>query len=291
MPKATLKNGVRIHYQQAGQGPDLVLIHGLTGNLAVWHLKIIPLLWDHFRILTYDLRGHGYSDMPPSGYSPTDMAGDLRGLLDELGIEKAALVGHSYGADIALYSALHYPQHVRQVVAIEAALPAMIKFRAQEDWEGWSYWANVLERSGQSVPEEHRFDASYLIRMSLKMPKKWGPLKGLPRNPEPFLRLLDETSVVHDFEEIGELTLENIPRITTPVHLIYAEGSAFQGTCDYLRDRLPNVGATLLPKTEWGHFGPLEQPEVVANHLLNVLASAGPAAGESRGNEIACGVS
>lgn len=291
MPKATLKSGVRLHYQQAGQGPDLVLIHGLTGNLAVWHLKIIPLLWDHFRILTYDLRGHGYSDMPPSGYSPTDMAGDLKGLLDELGIEKPALAGHSYGADIALYAALHYPENVRQVVAIEAALPAMIKFRAQEDWEGWSYWADVLERSGQSVPEEHRFDASYLIRMSLNMPKKWGPLKGLPRNPERFLRLLDETSVVRDFEEIGELTLENIPRITTPVHLIYAEGSAFQGTCDYLRDRLPNVGTTWLPKTEWGHFGPLEQPEVVANHLLNVLASAGPSAGESRGNEIPCGVS
>ena len=45
------------------------MIHGLTGNLAVWHLKIIPMLWDHFRILTYDLRGHGYSDVPPTGYT------------------------------------------------------------------------------------------------------------------------------------------------------------------------------------------------------------------------------
>ena len=44
MPKATLKSGVKLHYQQVGEGPDLVMIHGLTGNLAVWHLKMIPML-------------------------------------------------------------------------------------------------------------------------------------------------------------------------------------------------------------------------------------------------------
>ena len=45
------------------------MVHGLTGNLAVWHLQIVPELSDHFRVLTYDLRGHGLSDMPPTGYS------------------------------------------------------------------------------------------------------------------------------------------------------------------------------------------------------------------------------
>src|ERR1700694_3201933 len=77
MPKARLKSGLTLHYQQVGQGRDLVMVHGLTGNLAVWHLQILPLLWDDFRILTYDLRGHGYSDKPPTGYSADDMAADL----------------------------------------------------------------------------------------------------------------------------------------------------------------------------------------------------------------------
>ena len=62
-----LQNGVRIHYQQIGEGPDLVMVHGLTGNLAVWHLQIVPELSEHFRVLTYDLRGHGHSDTPPTG--------------------------------------------------------------------------------------------------------------------------------------------------------------------------------------------------------------------------------
>src|SRR3954454_12584591 len=165
MPKATLRSGIRIHYQRVGQGRDLVMIHGLTGNLAVWHLKIIPLLFDQFRILTYDLRGHGYSDMPPTGYSATDMAADLEELLDVLDIEQVCLVGHSYGADIALYFALRCPGRVRHVVAIEAALPALNQQRAREDWQGWDYWIDVLERSGQSVPPERRHDADYMLRL------------------------------------------------------------------------------------------------------------------------------
>jgi pimeloyl-ACP methyl ester carboxylesterase len=271
MPKALLDSGLRIHYQRVGRGPDLVMIHGLTGNLAVWHLKIIPLLMDHFRILTYDLRGHGYSAMPPTGYSPTDMAEDLLGLLDALAIERPALVGHSYGADIALYFALRHPSRVRQVVAIEAALPVLMRSREREDWEGWSYWAEVLERSGHPVPPDRRYDADYLFRQSLKVPKKWGPLNGLPRNPEPFLRLLDTTTLVTDYAQVGELTLENIPRIRTPVHLIYGERSAFLGSYETLRARLPEVSAVMLPRTDWGHFGPLEQPEVVAENLLAVV--------------------
>src|SRR5262245_41521693 len=152
MPKATLHNGLKLHYQRVGRGPDLVMIHGLTGNLAVWHLKIVPLLWDHFRILTYDLRGHGFSDVPPTGYSATSMAADLEQLLDALEIEQADIVGHSYGADTALYFASRCPERVRQVVVLEAALPALIDLRTREDWVGWSYWAEVLEQSGLSVP-------------------------------------------------------------------------------------------------------------------------------------------
>jgi pimeloyl-ACP methyl ester carboxylesterase len=274
MPKALLKSGLVLHYQQAGTGPDVVLIHGLTGNLAVWHLKIIPLLMDDFRLLSYDLRGHGYSDMPKSGYACADMAEDLKGLLNTLHIEKAHLVGHSFGADIALYFALVYPERVRNVVAIEAAVPALMHERAREDWEGWDYWIDVLERSGQSVPPERRNDAEYLLRLSLQVPKKWGPLNGLPRDPEPFLRLLETTSMPRDYEQVGALSLDNIPRIKAPVVLVYGERSAFLGAYHYLRDHLREARSIILPRTEWGHFGPLEQPEVVAGHLRENLAPA-----------------
>ena len=70
--------------------------------------------------------------------------------------------------------------------------------------------------------------------------------------------------------------------IETPVVLIYTEQSAFIDTFEYLEQHLPNVHAALLPKTEWGHFGPMEQPELVARAILERLPAA--AAVEIRGD-------
>ena len=86
-----------ISYQQSGIGPDVVMVHGLAANLAFWYLKIVPHFTPHYRVTAYDLRGHGRSEMPPTGYTTRDLAEDLIALLDERGIEKAHLVGHSIG--------------------------------------------------------------------------------------------------------------------------------------------------------------------------------------------------
>jgi pimeloyl-ACP methyl ester carboxylesterase len=79
---------------------------------------------------------------------------------------------------------------------------------------------------------------------------------------------------------VDALTLDNIPRIRVPVVLVYEEHSPLQGTCHCLRDNLPDVSTILLPHTKWGHFGPLVNPEVVANHLVEILAPARSAAGD-----------
>ncbi len=271
MPKAELSNGLRIHYQRLGEGPDLVMVHGITGNLAAWHLHIVPALADRFRILTYDLRGHGYSDAPPTGYTLDAMADDLLGLLDALELDRPIVLGHSYGADIALYFAANHRARARQVVAIEAALPALEASRRDADWVGWGYWAQALEQAGHAVPPERRNDLRYMVRATIDLPKQWGPLKGLPRNPKPLLRLLDETTLPEDYRQVGTLTLDRIAGIQTPVVLMYTDSSAFIDTFEYLNAHLPNVDPVLLPKTEWGHFGPLEQPDVVIAHLQERL--------------------
>jgi pimeloyl-ACP methyl ester carboxylesterase len=257
-----------------GEGPDLVMVHGLTGNLAVWHLRIASELYEHFRILTYDLRGHGHSDTPRSGYSADAMAEDLIQLLDGLEIERPLIAGHSYGADIALYHALRNPDRVREVIAIEAALPALEESRRHDGWVGWSYWARALEEAGHPVPPHRRSDMRYMIRATIDLPKQWGPLKGLPRNPKPLLRLVDETTLPQDYRQIGTLTLDRVASIQTPVVLIYTERSAFIDTFDFLSEHLPNVHSVLLPSTEWGHFGPMEQPDLVAREIGARLSGA-----------------
>ena len=83
MPKA-LVNDVNLHYWQVGQGSDLVLLHGLTGNLAVWHFTLVPKLRHQYRLLTYDLRGHGRSERPAAGYGVDDMVADLAALREAI---------------------------------------------------------------------------------------------------------------------------------------------------------------------------------------------------------------
>lgn len=280
MPKIQA-NGALFHYIALGEGPDVVMLHGFLGNLAVWHLSMVPQLRREFRVTTYDLRGHGYSEVTPAGYSAGEMADDLCNLLDKLGIEKAALVGHSFGADICLYFALKYPERVSKLIAMEPGLAALVGGRKDKDWIGWGAWVAKLEEVGIHVPEDRRTDLDYLLTLSLETPKFYGPARGLPRNREPLLNLLKNTSIMRDYEEVGELTLDALTRIATPTMLIYGAASHFMSSCEPVRSRLPNCDLILLPGGE--HFGPLEQPELLTRHIFDFLRPSGNGAHSSAG--------
>ena len=273
MPKADLPTGITLHYEQVGDGPDLVLIHGIGGNLATWHFKIVPLLWDKYRTLTYDLRGHGYSSLTETGYTPTEMANDLKALLDELQIEKADIVGHSYGADVALYFAFLYPERTRSVVIIEATVPALVPILTRDDLHRTDWAANFLERMGIPVAEDRRYDAEYLLREAFKLPNKWGPLKDMPAQwtTDRMIKLYGSTTILRDAVDIGELTREMVKTINAPIYLVYDSGSkAWRRSYNFLRKNLPNVRAVLVrtKKDEFAHFSPLEKPEVIVQHIL-----------------------
>jgi pimeloyl-ACP methyl ester carboxylesterase len=268
MPKIAA-NGINIHYITAGEGPDVVLLHGFLGNLAVWHLYMMPILRREFRVTTYDLRGHGYSDMTPTGYTPKNMAEDLLGLMDALKIEKPALMGHSFGADICLYFALKHPDRVDRILGLEPGLAALIQDRKDPNWVGWKAWVEKLEESGISVPEEKKADAMYLLQLSLETPKFYGPARGLPRNREPLLKLIRETTLIDDYETEDELTLEALKTIQTPVELVYGTKSHFLPSWEPIKNRLPNCQTVLLPGGE--HFGPLELPELLTETTLKFL--------------------
>jgi pimeloyl-ACP methyl ester carboxylesterase len=265
MPKI-LANGINFHFLQMGEGPDVVMLHGLSGNLAVWHLELVPLLRSDYRILTYDLRGHGRSDMPPTGYTTRDMAEDLRSIMDGLGVPRAHLVGHSLGADIALHFALLYPDRVDKIVAIEAGIAALAHMRKREDWPGWAYWATMLEKHGGiQVPREKWTDIDYMLRQSLNVPIVFGLARGLPRKDDRILKLVETTTLVKDYEDAGGMTIEALTRVRHPVLLVYGTQSQYLGTCDVLREALPHCTPVLLEGGD--HFGPLEQPGELCKHI------------------------
>ena len=118
-------NGINLAYTRLGKGTPLMLVHGFPLDSSSWN-ELIPYLKDHFDLILPDLRGFGKSTTVESPYTLSDMADDLAGLLDHLGVEKTALAGHSMGGYISLAYAKKYPQRVigLGLVASQAAADA-----------------------------------------------------------------------------------------------------------------------------------------------------------------------
>jgi pimeloyl-ACP methyl ester carboxylesterase len=105
--KAYTQYGGPIHYRIAGSGPPLLLIHGWMGTSYSWR-KVMPLLADHFTVIAPDCRGYGDSHKPYAGYDGRLIKGELRAVVQSLGFEKIAVVGHDMGALVGLlYAAEH----------------------------------------------------------------------------------------------------------------------------------------------------------------------------------------
>jgi pimeloyl-ACP methyl ester carboxylesterase len=110
-----------VAFRDVGSGDVLVLVHGITGSMRNWAL-VAPALASGRRVISYDQRGHGLSSdpTPPDDYTLDLLADDLRRLLDGLGVQRFALVGHSMGAMVAQTFVLAHPERVDRLVLIGA---------------------------------------------------------------------------------------------------------------------------------------------------------------------------
>lgn len=117
--KTAKGNNVKLQYAECnGNGKTVLCIHGLTANCRCWDGMIKALSPDH-RMLALDLRGRGGSGRPETGYSLAHHVSDIRSLMDDLGIERVALMGHSLGAFITLAFAARFPDRVERLVLVD----------------------------------------------------------------------------------------------------------------------------------------------------------------------------
>ncbi|MEV6738236.1 alpha/beta hydrolase [Streptomyces sp. NPDC051104] len=118
-PRHRIVHGYRRAYRLAGQGPALVLIHGIGDSSATW-AELIPDLARTHTVLAPDLLGHGASDKPRADYSVAAYANGVRDLLTTLGIESATLVGHSLGGGVAMQFAYQFPERTERLILVSA---------------------------------------------------------------------------------------------------------------------------------------------------------------------------
>jgi pimeloyl-ACP methyl ester carboxylesterase len=115
-------NGVRLYYVSGGKGSLVVLLPGWPQTWWAFH-KIMPALAKNHHVISVDLRGMGNSDKPAEGYDKKTMAQDIADLVRHLGYEKADIVGHDIGAQVAFSYAANHPQATRKLVLIDVPHP------------------------------------------------------------------------------------------------------------------------------------------------------------------------
>lgn len=113
-------NGIKTHYLVAGDGPPVLLIHGLGASVVTWRDNVEPLS-QRFRVYAIDLPGHGDTDKPDIDYTLETMLDYLRGFLDALGLGRVSLVGSSAAGAVAFYMALNHPDRVDKLVLVDSA--------------------------------------------------------------------------------------------------------------------------------------------------------------------------
>jgi len=134
-----------LRVRHGGSGPPVVLLHGHPRTHVTWH-RVAPLLAERFTVVCPDLRGYGQSSKPPTTedhtpYSKRAMARDIVTLMDVLGHERFAVVGHDRGAYVAMRMALDHPVRVTRLIALDAVPIAEALDRADARFaQAWWHW-------------------------------------------------------------------------------------------------------------------------------------------------------
>jgi pimeloyl-ACP methyl ester carboxylesterase len=122
-------DGVRLHARDwGGNGQAVLLLHGLASNARIWDGVAPRLVGVGLRVIALDLRGHGASDQPGWGYDFTSVGHDLSAALGGLGLERPVLVGHSWGANVALQFAADRPGAVAGLALVDGALSGVAEW-------------------------------------------------------------------------------------------------------------------------------------------------------------------
>lgn len=127
-----------------GKSEAIIFLHFSGANLMMWQ-RVLPYFHEHYRMILVDLRGHGKSDVPESGYHMDVMAQDLIGIMDQLGIEKAHLLGSSLGAEVGLSLAANHPERVLSLI-LDGAM--------NSEYGSYGLWEGTLEEFEQHVSEQ-----------------------------------------------------------------------------------------------------------------------------------------
>lgn len=290
MPKA-LVNRLSVHYQQHGEGPDLVLVHGLFCNLAFWYLTVVPALAKRFRVTVYDLRGHGFTEGGERGYRAVDLADDLRALLDHLRIDRAHVAGHSFGGAIALAFAIRHAELVHSLTLADAWVPTLQP--APLARHPGSFLQARLRLAGIEIDGELPRVAYGFLEELAGLRETGGAQPpgllagfGMPvsgKRPSLALRrwlqLVRTGTVVEQLHDGTGITAAEVGTVRQPAVAVFGSRSRYLPTLRGLQQHLPDCRAILVPDT--GHFFPILRPNAFTDAVIEFAGTGWRRSGDA----------
>lgn len=248
----TLKrNGVAIGYEDRGRGPAILLSHGYSATSQMWQGQVDDLQAD-FRVITWDLRGHGQSDSPEesSDYSRSAAVGDMQAILDACQVERAVIGGLSLGGYLSLAFHVAHPERVRALMLFDTG-PGYKNAKARDAWNrGAERMARELETGGLSA-----LTGGAEVKVSTH------------RSAAGLARAARGTLAQFDSQVAGSL-----PSIRVPT-LVLAGGrdEPFLAATDYMAAKIPDATKVLIPGA--GHAANIEQPQAFNRAVRSFLST------------------
>ena len=266
-----------------GDGTPILALHGLASS-AHWYDIIAPLLCDDFRIVAPDQRGHGQTTQATDGYGWHSVASDAVGLLDALGIEEAIVFGHSWGGNVAVSTAAHFPERVKALVMIDGGFfsPQMLPGAT---WEAFSQRLAPRDVSGTR--------AEFLARMKGQLAMCWNDeieriVQTMVYEKDgqiyDILRPQNQAQVIRAMWE--DPASDAWPRIKCPALIVPAGPPPERANTEFAlnRRRMVNMAADAIPhcRVNWipetihdiGYHKPEELVEAILDFITQEVADA-----------------
>ena len=254
-------DGVKIYWEEAGDGEPILLIMGLGWASYLWH-RTRPVLAAKYRVITFDNRGVGRSGVPPGPYPIATMAADAAGVLHSAVVKRAHIFGLSMGGMIGQEFALQYPDRVKSLIlgCTAAGGPAALQPSPEV--------IQVLMRRGMTPQEAaeaidpfiyHSETAPELIEHDRKLRVEWYP------TAEGYMSQLQGIMAWEAYSRIAQ--------ISAPTLVLHGETDQLipAGNGRLIAGRIPRAKFVLIPKA--GHIFPTDQPAISNETVLNFLSA------------------
>jgi pimeloyl-ACP methyl ester carboxylesterase len=268
-------NGTNVHYKELGRGePVFILLHGFGASLFSWREVMQPLA-SYGRVIAYDRPAFGLTDRPFAGdwtgtnpYGVTAQVGLLMGLMDQLGVEKAILVGNSMGGTVAMNFCLHNPQRVQAIVLVDPAVFAS---------GGVSAWLKPLLKTPQMNHLGPLVARSILESGPQMLELAWhDPAKITPEIQAGYRKPLQITGWDQALWELtkadsGIDLSSHLSEFKLPILLITGDDDRIVPTADSIRLAGALPDSQLVVIAQAGHVPQEEQPDAFLQAILQYL--------------------